>query len=433
MNKNGLSLVELIIAAAILSGLALVGGNIITSSMKGIKTVEIRSDELSYLSEIRDIISDRDTCISNFQGLSAYTGTLLEIKNKEGLAVFKTGVDLNNNGHQIKSFELNHSDPLLTDDTTHLFVYFTRGHSTVGVKESVKKIKLSVILDGNQEITSCRALSIEGAGGSSLWSLSSNSPQGQDNIFYNSGNVGIGLEDPKVSLDIAGSIKLSMSTVECKPETEGTIRYDARSKKLQYCNSTSWANIAQELITEEKFYDVNPNLYGVTLVEETRQHRSGSGEPWESIGTGIYQFRGRNLTVSHLVNLYSLFPNLKSAMETDPSSLVYIELVNMGVGLFPDFTEKFSDANNLPLTPTDTNIDPPNCQMRLNVKMIYPNLTAETKDGRDKYWMAKMTFDPRTGFMEIFGIAGGGWGECAGNECTGCLDNLTIRVRYAPI
>ena len=57
------------------------------------------------------------------------------------------------------------------------------------------------------------------AGG--LWSLHDNG----DDIYYNSGKVGIGTASPEAALDVAGGIRLGDDSGTCTVEREGTIKY----------------------------------------------------------------------------------------------------------------------------------------------------------------------------------------------------------------
>lgn len=70
-----------------------------------------------------------------------------------------------------------------------------------------------------------------------------NSIKCQANIAADaSGRVGVGTNTPVAKLDVAGDIKIGLDTTACGAATIGTLRVS--SGQLQYCDGTSWANVA---------------------------------------------------------------------------------------------------------------------------------------------------------------------------------------------
>lgn len=53
------------------------------------------------------------------------------------------------------------------------------------------------------------------------------------------GNIGVGVVSPSVRVDVNGGIKIGSETV-CNVSTEGTIRYNASSKSIEYCDGSNW-------------------------------------------------------------------------------------------------------------------------------------------------------------------------------------------------
>ena len=71
----------------------------------------------------------------------------------------------------------------------------------------------------------------------SLWSRNTSD---LTELYYSTGNVGIGLTNPIVHLDVSGSIGIAYDSQTCNSTIEGTLRYNPTDKNYSYCDGTSW-------------------------------------------------------------------------------------------------------------------------------------------------------------------------------------------------
>ena len=98
-----------------------------------------------------------------------------------------------------------------------------------------------------------------GTGG--LWTLS-----GTD-VVYTAGNVGIGLTNPAVALDVNGSVRMGDSGLTCGPAYDGTLRYNTTTKTIDYCDGTDWKAIAGTTVSACALQEfTTPGNYSYTVV-----------------------------------------------------------------------------------------------------------------------------------------------------------------------
>lgn len=152
MKKNGMSLVEVLIAGALLAGLGLVVARISEQSRKVTKTTETNIEMLSLIQDISYILSDKDSCIATVQG--AVGSNLTSIKRvREGAT---TDVYSINSIYGNGTYRLSRLTTELINGGVNLVVDMSRVSESMGGKGIRKKIPLKAVLsvDG-AEITDC--------------------------------------------------------------------------------------------------------------------------------------------------------------------------------------------------------------------------------------------------------------------------------------
>lgn len=194
--NRGMSLVEVIIAGAVATGIGLAVTKMSVNSGKSVKLVERNLELVSALGGIRGALTNPQSCKSTLSGMSA-TSTLgiTQIKSASGSVLFEAGKQYGSSGLKIKAISLDSSSSNVTvvpngQGTTNLVVSFDRGEGLPGTKIIDKKIRLNVNTITVDKIESCSAFS---AGESMVWTRNGTSPQ---DIFYNAGKVAIGTTTP---------------------------------------------------------------------------------------------------------------------------------------------------------------------------------------------------------------------------------------------
>lgn len=63
------------------------------------------------------------------------------------------------------------------------------------------------------------------------------------------GNVGIATASPAAKLDVNGDVKIGNSSATCNTTTEGSQRYNATTKQMEFCNGTVWKSFRPHVTT----------------------------------------------------------------------------------------------------------------------------------------------------------------------------------------
>lgn len=189
--------------------------------MKSIKGNEVNSEMLGLVNETRGLLASSTACKNSFLGKNAKdsTNTITTIVDDSATPQIRLEIGKTYGSTQIKiaDIKLSDADPDVevtgTSGTTNLLIIFERPVSSNGSKTVGKKVRLSVVVDGANNITDCSAISV----GTDL-----------KNITDNSGAA-------------------------CTAGNEGTIRYVTATKKTQVCDGTNWRTLKYE----ERFFWAN--------------------------------------------------------------------------------------------------------------------------------------------------------------------------------
>lgn len=200
---------EVIIAAAMVGGIGVAVMQIQKNTMETLVTAETGSEITAILSEVRALLSSAATCKATLGGLKASDtdeGAINQITfvRSDGTTVprYEANDEKRYGQGRIKilGYKLSDSNSdvdVATMKTTHLFMRMYRSKMSTN-QESVKRIKIWADVDDSGNIVECRALS---ASENSIWTRND---ADQNNIFYENGNVGIGVSDPKGTFHLQG-------------------------------------------------------------------------------------------------------------------------------------------------------------------------------------------------------------------------------------
>ena len=60
-------------------------------------------------------------------------------------------------------------------------------------------------------------------------------------VLTASGSLGVGTMNPKTKFDVAGKVRIGMDpTIACAGDSSGQMRFNARNRKMEFCDGTSW-------------------------------------------------------------------------------------------------------------------------------------------------------------------------------------------------
>lgn len=249
-NERGMTLVEVMVAAGLLGGLAIAGVSLFNSQNKSQKTVEQNYDATSISNEIRDILKDGPSCFRNFGNLNPTTATVMAsgvvmVKNGSDFkTVYAPNASLPGTKLKVISYSLNASTPGLQTNETMLIIRFQRSDSALQAETPrFVKIAYTNAIAPATGIGTCTASSTGGA--SDLWQISTVEPT---DIYYNKtappaggGQVGIGTPDPQRQLHVVGPIRLAPSVLPTTGLAAGDMAIDsANNNTLKWYDGTRW-------------------------------------------------------------------------------------------------------------------------------------------------------------------------------------------------
>lgn len=242
MKKNsGFGLIEVLITVGILGGLALVGMQLTKNQTKSTVKNTFDSEVQLINSEINEILSDPERCLTTLGGKNAVDeiNCTPSINGKfKSISGGATAEVYGNANVSIKKYDLAATTTEVAANESYLIINYQNKNilkGTSGAETIKKRIPLFVKVDAANKITECRSLASKTT---DIWTRGNNA-----DIYYNGGSVGIGNSSPSSLLDVAGDIRPGNQTqaANCSSQNEGALRYNSLKKTMEFCNGSMWS------------------------------------------------------------------------------------------------------------------------------------------------------------------------------------------------
>lgn len=256
-NNKGFSLIQILIAAGMLSGLFVVSLKMMKNQSQ-IGKSSSEEFEMSYaFDDMRNLLADPSICRDTLKEVNAYEPTSLEgIKTKELEDGFDyqpfniSGKRYGQNNLKIKSLDyvVGDKESNADDGEAFIVVAFEKSKSAIGDKIVEKRMKIHLQLNENDKVSSCFAL----PGVNFKEDIVTNSKKikvwhtvpGTQNIYTDFSNIKVNTYrgSKSMGLSLKGKLKLGRDTTRCTSEKKGSLRFQAGG--LELCSKNGmWRNI----------------------------------------------------------------------------------------------------------------------------------------------------------------------------------------------
>lgn len=169
--QSGFSLMEIMIAAALMGGLALAVAKLMQDQSKAVKTIESRAEYNSVITDIRNTLSLVDSCMATMGGLMASGDVLPDIKYKPDPAqphvVKYTANELYGNGNvKMLAFRIGNHQMVGTTafGTTQLEIDFEFNNNTGGTKNITRRASINIETESPTDLRIKHCYATGGAG-----------------------------------------------------------------------------------------------------------------------------------------------------------------------------------------------------------------------------------------------------------------------------
>lgn len=207
LNKKGFSLVESLLAAGFVGIVGLGISEVVIGTFKQQKGIQAKDHQREITAAIRNLLSEEAACIQTFGGINVMSvNTVTAMKDAAGASKWVVNTNESNNLLKFTKFETSVFVPDAMAPNMGI-AEFKVSLEKVNDSGGVKEIRPDVIFlrvekDAANRLVNCIAL---GEAVNGLWKKS---PSNLSSIYYNGGNVGVGINNPSNVFSVNGNISI---------------------------------------------------------------------------------------------------------------------------------------------------------------------------------------------------------------------------------
>lgn len=230
-SNKGFTIVEVMIAAAMLGGLAYFGITMMTNQTRSVAKNSFDSEILMINNEINGILSDPQKCLATLASTASPTSVNGKFFIKSHASAPASGYGNANVSITSYSFSGTEPDGVLTIQYSNKMLV----QGKTGPDNIPKKIQIT-FTGSPGAVTSCRAKS---TGHSDIWIR--NTGIFSNDIYFSNGNVAIGkANDRDIKLDVDGTLMLKSLNAGDACSEKGAMASDSSTGKSMYCDGANW-------------------------------------------------------------------------------------------------------------------------------------------------------------------------------------------------
>lgn len=348
--RSGFSVLEVLIAGGIIMIIGFFAIQLVVNASKAQRGLQAKDSLRDLTVDIRSVLSNPTACINTFNGKNLSSGTTTITTVKDAVGGDKFVADILYMGGLLKFKSIVMTEFIAdtgypNSGRVKLYIYADKTGEASGVQTVYHILSAHVDMNASKDILKCIAV---GGLADSLWQLA---PSDLNNIYFSTGNIGIGTNAPSASLeilggnlklhptvtgsagngaivftdttgnsisriypdvgnnlnigiaglpsavslqtngnvgignspaaklDVAGEIKIQSSGTACSAVNEGSLRYNSVSKRMEFCNGTSWLPLGSSPVCHTVHdYGGAPNYWSYAQCAATEYVLTGGGE-----------------------------------------------------------------------------------------------------------------------------------------------------------